>query len=222
MSQKSAWRKPAKIIVVLLFVGLLVYGYLSYGKEHLTAENIEIFVNQFGVFAPVVFGIMYIIGITFLFQAVLFSILAGVLFGTLQGSIIVIISATLASALCFWATRSYGVEITSWIEQGTLKSLVSKVNGEVEENGFLSFFILRCVQTPYIPLSLAAGLVRKAKFKDFILATFITNCIFSPIVVYFGSNITAGPKALILPVALIIASIVISKLVKKYTQKKKA
>ncbi len=68
-------------------------------------------------------------------------------------------------------------------------------------------------------LSYAAGLVRTAKLKDFALATFLTNIIGSFSFVYFGSQLDAGWKALILPIGLILLTLLIPKIVKKYQKK---
>jgi len=201
-------------VFILLIVGCF-YLYQNY-SEQLTPSGIRTFVEGYGIWAPVVYGILYLVLTILAFPATVTSVLAGTIFGPVVGSTIVIVSATIAAGIAFYISRYLGKAATEYLEQSMIKNLMSKINKYIEKNGLKAFFILRCLALPYIPFSYAAGLVRKAKFRDFILGTFLTNMIFSPFYVYFGDRIMGGPQALILPAILLILVIAVPILLRKW------
>lgn len=211
-SKRFDYIKRALLVALVIAIAYVVINY----RDALTVEAIRAWVTSYGSLAPLAYGILYIIVLLMLLSAAAMSVLAGVLFGKFWGSVIVVVAATIAASLAFYVTRTLGKDVTSYLEGGIINKLMTKINKECETNGFRAFFILRCLFLPYIPLSYAAGLVRKAKFKDFFLGTLLTNMLFSPVFVYFGDQATQGPKAVIIPAILILLVLSVPKLVKKF------
>lgn len=189
-----------------------LHTYVS--KESL--GKLETFIRSHGIWAPFAFALIYYFATLFFLSAAVLTILSGVLFGKLWGSVLVVFIATVAAQTGFFLSHRYGSGIFDKVgkQGGTIKRLVDKLNTGIEHNGFRAFFILRCLFLPYMPLSYAAGLVKKAKARDFFLATFFTNAIFSPVFVFFGDALLQGPKALFLPAVLIVLVLLVPRFVK--------
>ena len=207
-----------KIIVgsiLVLFAVLLVF--LNNRYDFLNPTLIESVVLDLGMFAPFAYGIFYFIVVLLFLPATFFTVLSGVLFGKIIGTIIVVISATAAASTAFILSRVYGGSFVNKVSKSNkvITSFHNKIEANCQKNGFRFFFIMRCLFLPYILFSYAAGLVQKAKLSEFTLATFATNIIFSFAFVYLGDSLLAGPKALILPIILVLFVLVIPKIVKK-------
>lgn len=211
---KKTLNKIKLAVFVLLLVGCY-WLYQNYSGQ-LTTENLRTFVESFGIWAPLAYGVVYFILTVLAFPTTITSILAGTIFGPVLGSIIVIISATLAGGLAFYISRYLGTSATEYLEQSLIKDLMKKINKYCDKHGLKAFFIMRCLALPYIPFSYAAGLVRKAKFIDYILGTLFANMIYSPFFVYFGDQFMKGPRALILPAILLLAIIILPNLLRKW------
>jgi uncharacterized membrane protein YdjX (TVP38/TMEM64 family) len=211
-----------RILMLIIVIGLIALYWLTPLREWLTPTSIETFVSQFGVWAPVVYGVVYFLLTISFVSAAVFSVLAGTLFGPLVGSIVVIISATLAAATGFIIARyfasGFGKKMS---KKPALHKFMSKIETQCERNSFQTFFIMRCLFVPYMPLSYAAGLVKCAKLRHFVLATFVTNMIFTPAFVYLGDNLFSGPKALLLPIVIVIMALSVPKIITTFQKKSK-
>jgi uncharacterized membrane protein YdjX (TVP38/TMEM64 family) len=205
------------LVLVLIIVALALVYFLTPLPSLLTEETIRGFIEPFGMFAPVVFGVIYFVAVLFFLPASVFSILAGLIFGKLWGTVIVVIAATLAAAAAFGIARYFGKATAQKLcGKGKLGKWITKIDDYVKEHGFQSFFIIRCLFLPYMPVSYAAGVVPAAKLRDFILGTFVTNIIFSFMFVYLGDNLLKGPKALILPLVLVVLALQVPKVLKRF------
>ncbi len=213
-----------KIFKIALFLTLMIsgyyfaqeLGYLESIKEFIKPENLKIFIYSFGILAPIIFmGIYYVLTLA-LISAAFFTVLAGVLFGKVWGSIYVIIAATTAAQTGFYVIKKFNKKFSKWENNPTIKPFIKLLEKKLKKNGFRNFFILRCLFLPYMPLSYAAGFIKTAKAKDFFFATLFTNMIFSPAFVFLGDSLLAGPKALILPIILIMCVLLVPKILKKF------
>jgi len=229
-----------KIFIKLLILTLVVAGiyisdqlgyletfksiiHLKEIKEFLKPESLKTFIKSFGIWAPLIFMAIYYTLVMALFSAAIFTILAGILFGKFWGSIYVIIAATTAAQTGFIIIKklnnhseSQQNKTSQWEKNKLIQPLIKILEKKLKKNGFRNFFILRCLFLPYMPLSYAAGFIKTAKAKDFFFATLFTNMIFSPAFVFLGDNLLAGPKALILPIILIIGVLLVPKILKKF------
>ena len=210
-------RKSIKYTVLIALIIASIYAiFFSPVKTFLTEDNIRSFVEQFGMFAPVAYGVLYYLVALIGISAAALTILSGLLFGKLIGLTIVVISATLAASTAFIIARYFGKNLTTKLaKKKKIGPWIKKIESQVGKNGFQAFFIMRCLFLPYIPLSYAAGLVKSAKLSDFTLATFTSNIIISFIFVYLGDNLLKGPEALILPLILVILALQLPKIIKR-------
>lgn len=201
---------------VIIITTLYYFGWIEAVKNFLEPENLKKFIDQFGVWAPLVFIFLYYILVLAFISAAAFSVLAGLLFGEIWGSIYVIIAATLAAQTAFFVTQKLGPKKLSALKQKKgIGTLITKIELQTSQHGFQSIFLLRCLFAPYIPLSYAAGMIKTLKTKDFFWATLLTNIIFTPAFVFLGDSLLDGPKALILPVIMVVVVLAVPKIIKK-------
>ncbi len=211
----------------LVFIGLILAagaGIFYFSPE--TVDHLKAFIDpdllktkieSFGVWAPLVFMAIYFSLALLFISAAAFTVLSGLLFGKLWGSIYVIIAATLAAQVGFYISRSLGGDqVHKLKDKKGIGSLISTLEEKSKSNGFRNLIVLRCLFLPYMPLSYAAGLIKTIKPRDFFFATLLTNMIFSPAFVFLGDSLLEGPKALILPVIMIILVFMVPKIVKKF------
>ncbi len=92
-------------------------------------DQSQFFVDPFGIF---LFLIIYIFWVTFLLPGSWLSMIAGLLYGIVLGSILVFIGASLGAILTFWSGRTF---LRTWIQKRLenypkLKYIENKVSKE--------------------------------------------------------------------------------------------
>lgn len=214
-------RWPFIIGGILTLMGLAVWaydqGWLQALQAWLSPESLKNFISQFGIWAPLVFiGLYYGLVLAFV-SATAFTVLSGLLFGKVWGTLYVIIAATAAAQTAFFITRNLGRQRLEGLKQKKgIGPLITVLEKKCETNGFRNLVILRCLFAPYIPLSYAAGMIKTIKPLHFLGATLLTNLIFSPAFVFLGDSLLQGPKALLLPASLIVLVLLVPKIMKKF------
>jgi uncharacterized membrane protein YdjX (TVP38/TMEM64 family) len=207
-------KKWVKIIVaILVLLGFVYLNFFTPLRSYINQDNLSNFVNGFGMWAPVVFIIIYILALLFFLPASLFTVFGGVIFGAIYGTVYVVVAATIGAGIGFAITRKFRNK--SHNKHKIIQKLVNKIESLVQKNGLQAFIIMRLLYLPYMPLSYAAGLVKTAKWRDFMLATFLTNIVGSFTFVFVGSQLMNGFKALLLPIGLVVLTLFIPKVVKK-------
>ncbi|MFT4244563.1 MAG: TVP38/TMEM64 family protein [Candidatus Woesearchaeota archaeon] len=201
------------IIIILISIHFLF--------DEISVEGIIQFVRSFGIFSIVIFALIYI-GISLTgFSAVVLTVLAGTLFGLWLGLIVVVISATISAGIGFYISRflSHKFIQKGKIHNKTIQSFVEKIEKNCEQNGFITIAILRLSFLPYIPLSYATGLVKTLKFRDFILATFLTNIFGSFVFIVLGASLTQSWPLFVGAIILLILFMWVPKVIKKIEEK---
>lgn len=211
----NKWAKWLIAVIVLAIIIWLYPKLLPYADVDALRELLA----PFGALASALFVIIYIIAGLLFLPLSAFSIAAGILFGTLWGLVIVLFAATATGALAFIISRQFSTLLPQ-AKAGIIKKMQKAIEKRLHRNTFQTIFILRLLYMPYIFLSFAAGLVKTCKFWPFIGATFVTNIIGSFIFVYLGDQLSKGLTALIIPVILIILSLMIPYVVKKFIKKR--
>lgn len=209
-----------KIITALLLLGLgaMIWHFDVWPKvsHWLAPENLKAFISQFGWGAPLVFMLLYYTLVLAFLSAAAFTVLSGLLFGKIWGTLYVIIAATAAAQTAFHLAQHLGHDKLEPLKKKQGIGIVLKtVEAKCQKNGFKNLFILRCLFAPYIPLSYAAGMIKTLKARDFFFATLLANLIFSPAFVFLGDSLLQGPRALILPAIMITLVLLVPKILQK-------
>ena len=172
---------------LVLIIGLFfLFQFLGYD---INSENIRVFLKDFGILAPLIFIVLYTIGIFFI-PATPFMVAAGILFGFKYGLIYTFIGGFLSSTIIFYISRKLGKEwVEKILEYKYLKHL-NEYNKRLETGAIWDVIILRV--TPIMPfnaLNILLG-VSKIKTKDYIIGTILGIIPTNVLTVYLGTLIS--------------------------------
>ena len=184
------WQKLQKVVFVVFLVLtislFLLFQILGYDID---SEGIRQYLKDFGVWAPIVFIILYTLG-TFFIPATPFMIAAGILFGFKYGLIYTIISGFFSSTIVFYISRKLGKEwVENILEHRYLKHL-NEYNKRLETGAILDIMILR--MTPIMTfnaLNVLMG-VSRITTRDYIVGTVLGLIPTNVLTVYLGTFVT--------------------------------
>jgi uncharacterized membrane protein YdjX (TVP38/TMEM64 family) len=160
-----------KFIILVAFVAAAVVSVKVFGLgEYLDQERLRAWIDSYGVWGPLVYMLLYSIAPSLMLPGLPITVIGGVLFGPIWGTVYVMIGATVGAGLAFLLARKLGREwVASVIKGGRLEELDKKV----EEQGWKIVAFTRLIPLfPFNFLNYAFGLTR-IKFTHYIIATFI-------------------------------------------------
>lgn len=196
-------------MVLALFIGGFYYFDIF---SFTSASEIKEYVLSFGVYAPIVFIILFTIVPLTLFPDAILAIAGGLIFGIFEGSIYIMIGALCGATLSFYIARVY----TPWLKEKLAHEKLLDIEKNVQKNGFLIVFLLRLIPlVPFDIISYSAGF-SSIRYRDFILATFIG--IIPGVIVYANigaQSLGLGSNSFYLSIAFLIGLIVFSLSFKK-------
>ncbi|AEM72898.1 TVP38/TMEM64 family protein [Caldicellulosiruptor acetigenus] len=206
------------IFIMVLSIFALVYA----EKQHqLNPKYIKQYISHFGVWAPLVFLILYSVKSFIIFiPAGVFMLAAGLSFGTLFGALILIVGTLLSSTIGFVFARYFGKD---YVQKKLKNTKFSNVGKKIAQKGFLIILLLRLVPIlPYDAINYICGL-SKIRYRDFILATFIGTVPACFLYAYLGENILRPfSKGFYLSLCLVIVisltPVLFAKTIKEFLQ----
>ena len=168
---KRGWLRPV-IALLLVAAGIIAARALGVG-DLIRLENVarlKQWIEGYGALAPVVFIAGYIIAVVFFVPGLPMTVLGGVAFGPLWGTLYVWIAATIGAGLAFLAAR-YAMRsaVERWV--GASPRL-QKLDRQVAEYGWRIVMLTRLV--PIFPFNLqnyAYGLTRIGFWPYFITSS---------------------------------------------------
>ena len=135
-------------------------------KDYLTAEALGNFLETAGHWAPVLYMLIYAIGVCLFLPGTLLTGLGAAIFGAYWGFLYVWIGAMLGASAAFFIGRTLGREFAASLIGDRLK----KYDDAIERNGFATVLYLRLVYFPFTPMNFGMGLT-KVRFKDYFFGT---------------------------------------------------
>jgi uncharacterized membrane protein YdjX (TVP38/TMEM64 family) len=133
------------IIIVILLWFFDIFSYISIEK----VQELKDVIDGFGILAPIVFVVTYIFATVFFLPGVPLSLLAGIVFGPIIGSILVSLASTIGASLAFLIGRYTGRD---WILKKFSKSdIFIKLDTGVKEQGWKMIAITRLI--PLFPFN---------------------------------------------------------------------
>lgn len=175
-------------------------------------EYIKGILNSFGVFAPVVFILLFTIVPLTLFPDAILAVAGGLMFGLTKGFIYTMMGALCGATLAFYISRVLGRSFVKKI----IKHDIADFGHNIQKNGFLIILLLRLIPLlPFDVISYSVGF-SKIKYKDFFWATLFGTI--PGILVYanLGAQSTKiGSTSFYISVALLILLFVGSIFLKK-------
>lgn len=225
-----------KIAMFLLFAGIAGYVlfltpvgalFLSPGGRKSLVAWIDRFVHSAGVLAPLVFVLLYGLGVLAL-PATPFNAAGALIFGKYLGTACNVLGALAGASASFLLGRYL---LRDFAEQ-FLKGRLANLDRKAEEHGFSIIFYLRIFWFPFIVLNYGAGATR-IRFPDYFWGTFFGTVPAIAIVsVFFGNlrEIVAayhGPADLLqanilVPAALLVLTFFLPAVVKRIRKRRGA
>jgi uncharacterized membrane protein YdjX (TVP38/TMEM64 family) len=165
----SATRKTAMVkafVFVAFVIGAIVLVRFTPVKAYLTAEALGRFLEAVGFWAPLIFMLVYTVGVCLFVPGTLLTGLGAAIFGAYWGFLYVWIGAMLGASGAFWIGRTLGREFAASLIGDRLK----KYDEAIGRNGFATVLYLRLVYFPFTPMNFGMGLTR-VRFWDYFFGT---------------------------------------------------
>lgn len=163
---------PLVIIAIALiaFFSLGLQKYLSFSALKAHNHTLQQFTQSHFLIAALSFCLLYILSVTLSIPgATLLTITGGLLFGSIFGTLLVVISATIGASLLFLAVRTSFGELLTTKAGPRLKQL----EAGFQKNSFNYLLTLRLIPLfPFWLLNIAPALL-KMRLRPFIAATFL-------------------------------------------------
>jgi uncharacterized membrane protein YdjX (TVP38/TMEM64 family) len=155
----------AGILLVFVVAAIIIIRYTPI-KDYLSAEALGRFLDAVGIWAPVVFMVIYAGGVCLFLPGTLLTGLGAAIFGAYWGFVYVWFGAMAGASIAFWIGRTLGREFASSLIGDKLK----KYDDAIERNGFATVLYLRLVYFPFTPMNFGMGLT-KVHFWDYVFGT---------------------------------------------------
>jgi len=162
-------RKKAviKALILAAFIfGAILLVQLTPVKDYLTADSLGRFLDMAGFWAPLVFILLYAVGVCLFLPGTLLTGLGAAIFGAYWGFLYVWIGAMMGASAAFFIGRTLGREFAATLIGDKLK----KYDDAIERNGFATVLYLRLVYFPFTPMNFGMGLT-KVRFWDYFAGT---------------------------------------------------
>jgi len=157
-----------KLITLGVLSGVAIFTAFRFPTQ-LTVENIERWVNQFGIMGPLVFIVAFVLAPVFFLPGSIFALAGGALFGPIQGTFYNLIAATIGATLSFLFARYLASDWVARKMGGKLKIVLDGVN----KAGWRFVAFVRLVPLfPFNLLNYTLGLT-KIKSRQYILASLV-------------------------------------------------
>lgn len=182
-------RSELKAALLLIGIGVLaLWAHRSGWVEQLEPQKLRSLLNSFGALAPLVFIVISSLRPLLFVPAGLISIVGGLAFGLLLGTVYTVISSTIGAIIAFTLTRYFGQELIRKIWPGRTEKWSQALHGQ----GMYLIFLTRLLPIfPFDAISYAAGL-SQIKFCDFILGTILGVIPGTLLYTFLGSTIHEG------------------------------
>lgn len=186
-----------KLVATLLAVTCLLTTALTlWWVRGVDSVQIQTWLQQAGIWAPVVYIAVYVIATMFVLPSTALNLTGGAIFGPWLGVLWTTIAAIAAALLSFTFTRTIGREIIAARLSGQWQAL----DTEIRLGGVFYIFAIRLLPIiPYGLVNFTAGLT-SVSFKDYLLGTLLgTTPGILPFVLMGSFGLTALKTGEILP-----------------------
>ena len=165
MKNRKGALVKASILVVFIIVAIYVIRFTPV-KGFLTPESLSRFLQAAGIWAPLLYMLVYAVGVCLFVPGTLLTALGAAIFGPYYGFLYVWVGAMVGASAAFWIGRTLGREFAASLIGDRLK----KYDDAIERNGFATTLYLRLVYFPFTPMNFGMG-VTKVRFWDYFFGT---------------------------------------------------
>lgn len=207
-------------VLAAFIVAALALVRFSPLKGYLTADGLGRFLENAGLWAPLVYIVIYAVGVCLFVPGSVLTGIGAVIFGAYWGFVYVWIGAMIGASVAFLIGRTLGREFAASLVGDRLR----RYDDVIERKGFATVLYLRLIYFPFTPMNFGMGLT-KVHFREYffgtglgiLVGTFIFTFFIGTVKEIWASGNWAGLLSwkVILSVGLFIASFFIPKLVTK-------
>ena len=166
-SSKNRRQAVIKALILLVFIVLaIIVVRFTPVRNYLTADALGNFLDAVGFWAPLVFIMIYAVGVCLFLPGTLLTGLGAAIFGAYWGFVYVWFGAMAGASAAFLIGRTLGREFSASLIGDRLK----KYDDAIERNGFATVLYLRLVYFPFTPMNFGMGLT-KVHFKEYFFGT---------------------------------------------------
>jgi uncharacterized membrane protein YdjX (TVP38/TMEM64 family) len=169
---------------ILFFISAFFLFKYSPLAEYLNPKAIQDLIGQASPTSPVIFILVYAVGITFFLPASLFTAVGAMLFGISWGLLYNMTGAMLGASMSFWIARYLGRDLTAAIVGDQLRNYDEKLSAK----GFATTLYLRLMFFPFTPLNFALGLTG-VTFNQYFWGTFFGKIASGVILTFFFATL---------------------------------
>jgi uncharacterized membrane protein YdjX (TVP38/TMEM64 family) len=156
-----------KMALLVMFIAAAIYLVrFSPAKQYLTPQQLGIFLESIGLWAPVMFVVIYVVGVCLFLPGTLLTAMGAAIFGPYWGFLYVWTGAMIGAGLAFLIGRYLGRDFAASLIGDKLK----RFDDAIERNGFATVLYLRLMYFPFTPMNFGMGLT-KVRFWDYLFGT---------------------------------------------------
>lgn len=206
-----------KALLFLAFGLLMFFFYRSGILSFEQVEAIKAFVLSFGIYAPLIFIVLFTLAPLVFFPDGILALAGGLIFGFTIGSVYIIVGALCGGSLSFFLARWYGKKMHEKLSNEKLIHF----HRSVQSHGFLMILLLRLVPlVPFNIISYSAGF-STIRYRDFFFATFLGMMPGVFVYANIGAKTLAfGTADFWMSIALMVLLVIVSMLLRGYVQKR--
>lgn len=186
-----------KWLLVLTGIGLAIW--LGRSVLDVDAEQLRIWIESYGIWAPLVYIVLYTIRPLIFFPASLLSLAGGLVFGVWLGTLYTIVGAVSGAILSYAVARGLGKKII----QKNWDGKAAKIQQQMEQNGFLYVLVFRLIPVINFDLISYLAAFAKVRFVSFALATLIGIIPGTFAYNFLGSSAATGNPKIILAASIV-------------------
>ncbi|MGH2317997.1 TVP38/TMEM64 family protein [Planococcus sp. SE5232] len=207
--------KVGKWLLAVFAVGLVIW--LSRSVFDVDANDLRSWILSFGIWAPVMYIVIYTIRPLIFFPASVLSIAGGLAFGAWLGTLYTIIGATFGAMLSFYVAKTFGKSLIRKEWTGN----AGKIQSQMEQNGFFYVLLFRFIPVINFDLISYTAAFAKVRFTSFALATLIGIIPGTFAYNFLGSSfVTGNPQIILLAVVVFVVLTVVPIIVRNRWSKK--
>jgi uncharacterized membrane protein YdjX (TVP38/TMEM64 family)/Fe-S oxidoreductase len=159
-----------RLLILMLIVGAISAVHVTGAARSLNQETLRTWMESFGIAAPLLYMLIYIIAPALFLPGLPITIAGGIIFGPFWGVIYTITSATIGACLAFLISRYLARD---WIERKLRSPRWRKLDEEVSRQGWKVVAFTRLIPLfPFNLLNYAFGLT-KIKFWHYAVTTLV-------------------------------------------------
>jgi len=156
-----------KMALLAMFIAAAIYLVrFSPARQYLTAQQLGLFLESVGLWAPLLFVVIYVVGVCLFLPGTLLTAMGAALFGPYWGFLYVWTGAMIGAGFAFLIGRYLGRDFAASLVGDRLK----RFDDAIERNGFATVLYLRLMYFPFTPMNFGMGLT-KVRFWDYLAGT---------------------------------------------------